>query len=58
MQGVIWLEQCIDGEWDVNFSQYGDKEDIAQISIKEEDLRLIPKMDAMVNERIKEQFEK
>ena len=26
MQGVIWLEECIDGKWDVYFSQYGNKE--------------------------------
>ena len=25
MQGVIWLEECIDGEWDVYFPQYGEK---------------------------------
>ncbi len=57
MQGVIWLEECIDGEWDVYFSQYGDKEDIAEISIKEEDLKLLPDgMDARINEKIKEQF--
>ena len=58
MQGVIWLEECVDGRWDVCFPQYGEKEDIAEISIQEEDLILLPQgMDARVNERIKEQFE-
>jgi len=56
MQGVIWLEECIDGEWDVCFPQYGEKADIAEISIKEEDLKKIPKMDARINERIKANF--
>ena len=57
MQGVIWLEECIDGEWDVYFPQCGEKEDIAEISIKEEDLKEIPIMHAIVNEQIKAQFE-
>jgi len=58
MQGVIWLEECIDGEWDVCFPQYGEKADIAEISIKEEDLMLLPNgMDARVNEQIKAQFD-
>ena len=57
MQGVIWLEDCVDGKWDVCFPQYGEKVDIAEISIREEDLILLPQgMDARVNERIKEQF--
>ena len=57
MQGVIWSEECIDSEWDVYFSQYGDKPDIAEISIKEEDLMLLPNgMDARINEKIKARF--
>ena len=57
MQGVIWLEESINGEWDVYFTQYGEKEDIAEISIGEEDLILLPNgMDARVNERIKAEF--
>lgn len=57
MQGWICLEQRTAGYWLVNFPQYGDKEDIAEISIKEEDLKLLPNgMDARVNERIKAQF--
>ena len=56
MQGVIWLEECIDGEWDVCFPQCGEKKDIAEISIKEEDLKIIPVMHAIINERIKAEF--
>lgn len=56
MQGIIWMEECIDGTWDVFFPQCGDKEEIAEIPIQEEDLNEIPVMDALVNERIKEQF--
>ncbi len=44
--------------WLVNFPQYGEKDDIAEIPILEEDLVLLPDgMDARVNERIKAQFE-
>ena len=58
MQGVIWLEECVDGEWDVYFPQYGDNPDIAEISVKEDDLMLLPNgMDARVNERIKAEWE-
>ena len=58
MQGVIWVEESIDGEWDVNFPQYGEKEDIADIYIDEEDLRLLPDgIDAKINEQIKARFE-
>ena len=58
MQGWICLEQRTEGYWLVNFPQYGAKDDIAEISIKEEDLVLLPNgMDARVNERIKAEFE-
>jgi len=58
MQGVIWLEECINGEWDVYFTQYGEKPDIAEIYINEEDLILLPNgMDARTNERIKALWE-
>ena len=57
MQGVIWMEDCIDGKWDVYFTQYGEKEDIAEISILEEDLILLPNgMDEKINELIKLSF--
>lgn len=57
MQGWICFDECSNGYWLVNFPQYGEKDDIAEISIKEEDLILLPNgMDARVNERIKERF--
>lgn len=57
MQGWICLDDNSSGTWLVNFPQCGEKEDIAEIPVKEEDLKLIPMMDAAVNEQIKEQFE-
>ena len=58
MQGVIWEPECINGAWVVLIPQYGEKEDIADLYIKEEDLRLLPDgMDAKNNEQIKVQFE-
>ena len=57
MQGWICFEQCAEGYWLVNFPQYGEKNDIAEISIREKDLKLIPVMDPKVNERIKAQYE-
>ena len=58
MQGVIWEPECKDGCWVVLFPQYGDKEDIADLYIHEEDLILLPEgMDARVNGRIKAQHE-
>ena len=56
MQGWICLEDNSNGTWLVNFPQYGAKDDIVEISIKEEDLRFIPKMDAKINEQIKTEF--
>lgn len=56
MQGVIWEPKCKDGCWVVLIPQYGEKEDIADLYICEEDLRLIPVIDAKVNERIREEF--
>ncbi len=53
MQGWICYEDNSNGTWLVNFPQCGPKDDIAEISIKEEDLKLIPVMYAIVNERIK-----
>lgn len=57
MQGWICLEQRAKGYWLVNFPQCGEKDDIAEISIKEEDIRGIPVMHAIINEQIKERFE-
>ncbi len=57
MQGWICEEQEFENEWLVNFPQRGENEDIATIGVKEEDLVVIPVMNAIVNEQIKEQFE-
>ena len=57
MQGWICMEECVDGYWLVNFPQCGEKDDIATPAVKEEDLKEIPVMNAIVNERIKEQYE-
>ena len=56
MQGWICLEQRTAGYWLINFPQCGEKDDIAEISMKETDLKLIPRMDARVNERIRALF--
>ena len=58
MQGVIWEAESKDGAWVVLFPQYGENEDIADLYIKEEDLRLLPDgMNAKINEQIKAQFD-
>ena len=57
MQGWICLEDNSNGTWLVNFPQCGEKEDIAEISIKEEDLKPIPVMNAIVNEQIKAKYD-
>ena len=57
MQGWICRAECIDGHWVVNFPQCGEKDDIAEIPIKEEDLKVIPAMNAAVNEQLKAQFD-
>ncbi len=58
MQGVIWDEEKINGYWLVLFPQYGEKEDIADIGIHEDDLKLLPNgFNAKLNERIKAQFD-
>jgi len=57
MQGWICLDDNKNHTWLVNFPQYGEKEDIATISIHEEDLKEIPVMYAIVNEQIKARFD-
>ena len=57
MQGVIWDREKKNGCWLVLIPQCGDKEDIADLYIAEEDLKLIPVMYAIVNERIKAEYE-
>lgn len=56
MQGVIWLEESIDGTWDVFFDLLGEHAPIDDIAIKEEDLKPIPKIDVRLNEQIKAKF--
>ena len=46
MNGWICDNRCIQGYWLVNFPQCGEKDDIAEIPAKEEDLKLISVMDA------------
>ena len=57
MQGWICDERKINETWLVNFPQCGEKDDIAETSIKEYDLKLIPVMYAAENERIKAEWE-
>lgn len=57
MQGVIWEPDSKDGEWVVLIPQCGEKEDIADLYIHEEDMKVIPKMDAKINEQIKAQYD-
>lgn len=58
MQGWICDPRNIDESLLVNFPQYGEKNDIATLPIKEHDLRLLPNgMDARINEEIKARFD-
>lgn len=57
MQGWICLDDCTNGYWLVNFPQYGAKRDIATISVKEENMKIVPGMDARINEQIKARFD-
>ena len=57
MQGWICIEPSVKGYVLVNFPQYGEKDDIAEISIKEDLLLLPDGMDARINEAIKAQFD-
>lgn len=57
MQGWICHDECCDGWWLVDFPRYGEKDDITIISVREEDMRLLPNgMSAKVNERIEAEF--
>ena len=58
MQGWICDNRFVNGTWLVNFPRYGEKDDIAEISISESDLMQIQKMDAKINEAIYEQFKR
>ena len=57
MQGWVCLDDLSSGALLINFPQCGENEDIATISIKETDMKLIPRMDAKVNERICEAWD-
>jgi len=48
----------VDGYWLVNFPQCGEKEDVAEISIHESDMKQIPEMDARLNEILFERYGK
>ena len=56
MQGWICDDRNINGCWLVNFPQCGEKADIAEIPIKEEDLKLIDIMHAKINEEIADKY--
>ena len=58
MQGWICDDRNINDSWLVNFPQCGANDDIAEIPVKEEDLKPIDIMHAEINETIKAQFEK
>ena len=57
MQGWICYDVFCDGTWLVNFPQCGEKDDIAMLSIREEDMKLVPVMNAILNEQIKAKFD-
>lgn len=56
MQGWICLDDCTDGYWLVNFPQCGEKDDVAEISINENDMITISAINAEINEKIKEMY--
>ena len=58
MYGWICDDRNIDSSWLINFPQCGEKEDIATIDVKEEDLEVVPIRHAIVNEQIKAEFDK
>ena len=57
MQGWICYDVFCDGTWLVNFPQCCEKDDIATLSIREEDMKLVPVMNAILNEQIKAKFD-
>ena len=58
MLGWITEPENINGYWLVNFPQCGEKNDIATIPVREEDMKVVKILDARMNEQIKAQFEK
>ena len=57
MQGWICYDVFCDGTWLVNFPQCGEKDDIATLSVREEDMKLVPVMNAILNEQLKAKFD-
>ena len=57
MQGWICYDVFCDGTWLVNFPQCGEKDDIATLSVREEDMKLVPVMNAILNGQIKAKFD-
>ena len=57
MQGWITEPENISGYWLVNFPQCGEKNDIATIPVMEEDMKVVPIMNAAINEEIKARFD-
>ena len=56
MQGWICCDRVVDGYWLVNFPQCGEKDDVAEISVHESDMKQIPAMDAHLNERLFQRY--
>ena len=58
MQGWICCDRVVDDYWLVNFPQSGEKDDVAEISIHESDMKQIPAMDVHINEILFEKYGK
>lgn len=56
MQGWICCDRVVDGYWLVNFPQCGEKDDVAEISVHESDMKQIPEMDARLNEMLFQRY--
>ena len=56
MQGWICYPDNSNGTWLINFPRCGEKDDVAEICIKETDLKQINGMSAKINEEIEEEF--
>ena len=56
MYGWICLNDRYNGYWSVNFPQCGEKDDIATLSIHEDDMEIVPIMNVIENERVKAEF--
>lgn len=56
MYGWICLDSCVDGYWLVNFPRYGEKDDIATISIHEKDMKVVRILNVRANEEIERQI--